>query len=248
MITPIPCGIVSRRKSFFQAIAFGGIFDFAGNAALSRKRHEHDEAPGDGDIRRRARTFRADLIFRHLDDDFAPDREQLGNVRDFIAFPLGFLLGAFVVANKFDGRIVCRGQHIPVMQKRVFLLTDVHERRFQTFFEILNATFEDGADHALFADAFEFVFFEHAVRKQRRAFFERLRVDDQFAEPVAVFGKMFHDALKNRKFFARRRAPSWSSAVGIGATSCGLGGWRRASFSSCGKLSVSGMSGIFLFF
>ena len=60
-------------------------------------------------------------------------------------FGLGAAFGLIVHIVEHCIRI---GRHIPVVQKRVFLQSDIHERGLQVVLEILNAPLEDTADKA----------------------------------------------------------------------------------------------------
>ena len=188
-------------EHLFETVALGGVFDFAGNAALSGERHEDDEAARNRNIGRRTRSLGTDLSLRHLNDDFGTDREELGNVLDGILFPLVFLLFAFVIANEFDGGIVRSGQHVPIVQEGVLGFADIDECRLQALFEILDTAFVNRADDAFFVRAFEFVFFEHTVGEQRGTLFERLGIDDELAEAFTVLREVLDDTLNDGKFF-----------------------------------------------
>ena len=87
------------------------------------------------------------------------------------------------------------------MQERVLLETDVHERGFQTVFEIANAAFEDAADEAFFRGAFDVEFLQLAIFGDGDARFERLGIDDDFLVQF-LFGtnqalNFFNDVLRD---------------------------------------------------
>ena len=74
------------------------------------------------------------------------------------------------------------GEHVPVVEEGVFGIADVHEGGFQAGIEVLDLALVDAADHAVIGFALDFEFVEDAVDEEGDAFFERLGVDDEFAE------------------------------------------------------------------
>ena len=66
------------------------------------------------------------------------------------------------------------------MQERVLFEADVDERGFEAVFEIAHFAFEDAADEAFFAGAFDGEFLELALFHDGDARFERFGVDDDF--------------------------------------------------------------------
>ena len=72
------------------------------------------------------------------------------------------------------------------MQKRVFLHADVDERRLEIVLKVLNASFEDGADHALLRGMLDLEFLKVAVFKDGNPCFQFLRIDNYLAVHVLV--------------------------------------------------------------
>ena len=87
------------------------------------------------------------------------------------------------------------------MQEGVLFLTDIDEGSLEARFQILDATFKDGADFTGFARALDFKLFEDAVLEKGDPFFERLRVDDQLGVRLLLGLNRFNDALDERLLF-----------------------------------------------
>ena len=112
------------------------------------------------------------------------------------------LLLAAVFAHDFVGSAVGRGrENIPIVQERILGLSDVHERRLEPWLEILDFAFENRADHAFVAGAFDFELLHNAVREQRDAFFKGFYIDDDFAVGFVLAFEQFYDFLEKRAFF-----------------------------------------------
>jgi len=73
----------------------------------------------------------------------------------------------------------CWAQYPSNAGKRSFQ-TDVHKGGFEPVFEVLDLAFEDAADEAFVAGAFDGEFLEFALFQHGDAGFERLGVDDDF--------------------------------------------------------------------
>ena len=67
-------GNMEVAENFLEALAFLGIFNLAGNAALIRVWQQHEKTSGQNQIRRDARAFRADRTFRDLHNDVSAGR------------------------------------------------------------------------------------------------------------------------------------------------------------------------------
>src|SRR5208282_5168939 len=105
-----------------------------------------------------ARAFGPNRAFGDLHDDFAAGRIQTGNVplRDFgpgrPAVPPG---GTF---DNFHAAVELVRHDVPIMQERIFLETDVHERGLETVFQVADLALEDAADEAFLGGAFNVEF------------------------------------------------------------------------------------------
>ncbi len=155
---------------------------------------------------------------------------------------LGFAL------DDFHAGVELVGHDVPVMQKRVFLEANVHERGLEPVFEVAHLALEDAADEAFLGRALDVEFLQLAILGHRDAGFERLGVDDDFLvdflfradEPLNFFDDVrrgvldgFEQALGRLGDFHRlefllrhrgRRGPSGAGAL----TGCGRGRRRHA--------------------
>ena len=171
-------GNVQVAQNFLEAFAFLGIFNLARNARLIRVRQQHEKTSGQNQIRRDARAFGANRTFRDLHDDVRAGRIQtrnvaLRNLRTVAAFR------AFAL-DDFHAGIKLIRHDVPIMQERIFLKTDVHERGFQAVFEIADAAFEDAANEPFFGRALDVELFQLAIFSDCDTRFERLGIDDDF--------------------------------------------------------------------
>jgi len=85
-------------------------------------------------------------------DDFAAGRIQTGNVPlgDF-----GFVASASFAFDDFHAAVELVWNNVPIMQERIFLETDVHERRLEAVFEIADFSFENAADKPFLGGALD---------------------------------------------------------------------------------------------
>ena len=197
-----PLGDGEVAQDVLEALALARVLDLAGDAAGAAEGHEHQEAPGQGDVGGRAGSLGADLVLDDLDDDLGADGEELRDVLGLVAGLALLLLGRLVVADELDLRVVRRGEHVPVMEEGVLRLADVDEGRLEAALEVLDAALEDGADHPVLVAVLELEALEDAVVQQRDALLERLAVDHQLAVGLAVLGEVLHDPLQERELLA----------------------------------------------
>ena len=107
----------------------------------------------------------------------------------------------FVHAHDFHGGVSGGGEHVPVVEKRVFGVADVDERGLETGIEIFDAALVDAADHAAIGLAFDFKLLEAAVDEEGDALFERFGIDDQLAIGALLFLEDREDLLEERALF-----------------------------------------------
>src|ERR1017187_6266823 len=171
-------GNVQFAQDVLEALALLGIFNLAGNAGLVGVRQQHEETSRQHDVGRDARTFRADGAFRNLHDDVRAGRVETRNVllRDLRTVAA---LGAFTLDDFHAGVELVR-HDVPIMQERIFLEADVHERGFESVFEVAHAALENAADEAFLGGALDVELFEFFILRHRDARFERLGIDDDF--------------------------------------------------------------------
>jgi hypothetical protein len=121
---------------------------------------------------------------------------------------------AAVAFDNFHAAVELVGHDVPVMQKRIFLEADVHERGLEAVFEVADFAFENAADKALLGRALDVEFLELAVFDHGHARFERLGVDDDFLVNA------FFRADEPLDFFhevGRRRLDGFDEAFGGGS-------------------------------
>ena len=82
--------------------------------------------------------------------------------------------------DDFHAGVELVGHDVPIMQKRIFLEADVHERGLEAVFEVADLALENAADQSFFGRALDVEFLELAVLRHRDARFERLGIDDDF--------------------------------------------------------------------
>ena len=167
-------------QDFFQPLAFLLVFNFARNAALIRIRQQHQITSRQNQVGRDARAFRADRTFRDLHDDFTARRIK---PRDVLLRDLGPGRPAVTPGGTFDdfhATIELVWHDVPVMQERIFLEADVHERGLEAVFEVAHLALENAADETFLRGAFDVEFLQPSVFEHGDARFERLGVDDDF--------------------------------------------------------------------
>ena len=191
-------GDAEPLENLLEALAFPVVFDLAGDAALRIERHQHEVPAGDADVGRDARALGADGSFDDLNDDFRAWRIEF---RDVLLgdFALGFIgrpLGHF---QQIDTLVERLGDDVPVVQERVFLEADVHERRLQTRFEVLDLALEDAGDDVLFGGALDAELLELAFFHDGDPILQRLGVDNDFlGDPFpATAGQQFFTFSQN---------------------------------------------------
>ena len=192
-------------EDVLQAFAFGWVLDFTGDAARTAERHQHEVPARQSDIGRRAGALGADLVLDDLDHDVGAGRKELRDILRLVAGLTLLLLGGLVIADKLDLRVVGRRKHVPVVQERVLRLANIHEGGLEAPFEILDATLEDRADHAVLALVLDLELIEDAVGEKRDALLQRLGIDHEFSVDRAVLGEVFDDALEERELLAPLR-------------------------------------------
>ena len=171
-------GNVQFAEDFLEALAFLVIFDLARDARLVRVGQQHEVTAGEHQVGGHARAFGADRALGHLHDEVAAGRVEAGHV---LLSDLGLVaLAAAVALDDFNAVVHAARHDVPVMEECILLESDVHERGFQAVFEIADPAFEDAADQALFAGAFDRELLQAAFLQHRDARFERLGVDDDF--------------------------------------------------------------------
>ena len=82
--------------------------------------------------------------------------------------------------DNFHATIEVARHNVPIMQKRILLEADVHERGFKAILQIAHFALEDAADEAFFGRALDVELFELAVFDDGDARFKRFGVDDDF--------------------------------------------------------------------
>ena len=182
-----------------EAFALGGVLDFAGDAAAVGERREDKVAAGDGEIGGGAGALGADGALGDLDHDLGARGIHRWDVFDRGLGGAGGGVFLFVNADDLDVGIGRRGEHVPVVEKRVLGVADVNEGGFEAGIEVLDAALVDAADHAVVGLALDFKFLEAAVDEERNPLLERLGIDDEFA-----VGALF--LLKNREDFLEEGA------------------------------------------
>ena len=88
--------------------------------------------------------------------------------------------------DDFHAAVELVGHDVPVVQERVLLEADVHERGLEAVFEVAHPALEDAADEALLGGALDGEFLQLAVLQHGDAGFERLGVDDDFLVDLLV--------------------------------------------------------------
>ena len=155
------------------------VLDLAGDAEGSGKRHEHEEAPGEGNVRGGAGALAANLPLGDLDDNLRSDWIGVGDVldRDLLVSPVALLLG-LVVADDFNGVVAGGWKDVPVVKEGVFRLADVDEGGLEAGFEVLDLAFVDGPDLVDLASALDFKLLEDALVELRDPLFQRFGIDE----------------------------------------------------------------------
>src|SRR5665213_2293670 len=168
-------GDVQLAQNLLEAFAFFLTFNLTRDSRLIGIRQQNQIAPGQNEIRRDARTFGADRAFGDLHDDFAAGRIKARNVllRDF--WPVA---AAAFALDDFDAAVELVWHDVPIMQKRIFLEADVHERGFQAVFEVADFSLENAADETFFRRALNVEFLQLAFFHDGHARFQRLGIDD----------------------------------------------------------------------
>ena len=149
----------------------------AGDTGLIGVGEQHEITTGQHEIRRDARAFCADGTFGDLDDDLRAGRVEARNI---LLRDLGAITTFGGAIHDFHAAVELVGHDIPVVEEGVLLETDVHERRFQSIFEITHLAFEDAADKTLLCGAFDVEFLKLAVLRDSDARFKGLSIDDDF--------------------------------------------------------------------
>src|SRR6267142_3688740 len=156
-------------------MTFRLIFNLPRNAALIRVGQQDEVTSRQDDVGRDTRTFGSDRTFGHLHDDVRTGRIEPWNV--FLC-RLGAITPAAFAFDDFNAAVEAARDDVPVMQKGIFLETDVDERGFKAVFEVADFAFEDAADETFFGGAFDVKFFELAFFENADAGLKNLRIDN----------------------------------------------------------------------
>src|SRR5690606_15825577 len=210
-------------EHLLEALAFLGVLDLAGDAALVGERHEHEVAAGQGEVGGGAGALGADGALGDLDDDLGAGRIHARDVLDGGLGGAGRGVLFLVHAHDLDGRVGGGGEHVPVVEERVFGVADVHEGGLEAGVEVLDAALVDAADHAVVGLALDLEFFEHAVHEEGDAFFEGFGVDDEFAEGGFFLFEHLDDFLEQGALFGALLG----AGLEVGAVDGVLGVFRR---------------------
>ena len=167
-------------QDFFQPLAFLLVFNFARNAALIRIRQQHQITSRQNQVGRDARAFRANRTFRDLHDDFTARRVKPRDVLLSNLWPGRPAIPPGRTFDDFHAAVELVRHDVPIMQERIFLEADVHERGFEAVFEVAHLALENAADEAFLRGAFDVEFLQPSVFEHGDARFERLGVDDDF--------------------------------------------------------------------
>src|SRR6266481_355882 len=158
-------------------MTFLRVFDLARDAALIRVGQQDEVTAGQDDVRCDTGAFGADGTFGHLHDDVRAGRIKARNV--FLR-RLGAITPAAFAFDNFNPAVEAARDDIPIMQKRIFLETDVDESGFEAVFEIAYFALENAADEPFFGGAFDVKFFEFAFFENAHAGLKNFRVDNDF--------------------------------------------------------------------
>src|SRR4030095_9216252 len=101
--------------------------------------------------------------------------------------PLTVLLGTarFVTPSAlaldyFDAAVETAGNDVPIVQKRIFLKSDIDESRFQAVFEIAHPAFVNAAHEPLIRSALNGELLQLAFLQHAHARLERFGIDNDF--------------------------------------------------------------------
>jgi hypothetical protein len=106
-----------------QAPALALARDPPRDADVAHRRHEHDVAPGQRDVRGDPRALARDRVLHDLDEDLLAGAHELGDVEVLAAAPRD----ALVVVLDGRGRARRRGGDVARVQERGLVLADVDE-------------------------------------------------------------------------------------------------------------------------
>ena len=119
-----------RPQNFLYSIALFSVLYFAGNSALPGVGHQDEIAAWNCYIRSYPRAFCANLSLCYLYDYLGSDWKFLGNILGGKFLGVFLLLLAAVFAHYLVGRVVGGGgEYVPIMQKSVLGLANIHKRR-----------------------------------------------------------------------------------------------------------------------
>ena len=143
-----PC---CSRDDAAQAVALFTRLDFAGDADVVHRRHEHQKPAGERSVRRQPRALGAQRLLGDLDDDVLAFLDQLFDfrLRPAIASPpIPFAAAVCFVFALEPIELFDRIDDVRDVQKAVALEADVNERALHAGQHLRHPAFVDIADDA----------------------------------------------------------------------------------------------------
>ena len=181
--------ILRKRKpieNLLKALPLLGIANLLGDSAkrssvrIFGSWHHHEIAPRNREVRHYTRTFRRNRPLRDLNNNLASWRKTLGDLRigKTVGLALTLLRARIVIVIK---RSIPVWSHIPVMEKRILLKANIHERSLKIVLQILNAPFKDAPHEPLLLAVLHHKLLKTPVLHNGNARFKTLYVHNYFA-------------------------------------------------------------------